>query len=125
VSWSHHWVWCAPGLLTLADLGRRHRRRLAAAAAAGGLVLFATAPQWWLGRFAGPELRWTVWQQTIGSSYVFFGALVLLLSACGQLTPPTPAARAAPAPGGSPLDAIHQQRGDRRPARLPSGVSAD
>jgi len=37
-----------------------------------------------------------VWQQAIGSSYVFFGALVLLLSACSQLTPLTPAARAAP-----------------------------
>jgi alpha-1,2-mannosyltransferase len=86
VSWSHHWVWCAPCLLTLADLGRRHRDRLAAAAAACGVVLFLTAPQWWLGRFAGPELRWTPWQQVIGSSYVFFAALVLLLSACGQLT---------------------------------------
>ena len=85
VSWSHHWVWCAPGLLTLADLGRRHRRRLAVAAAACGLVLFAAAPQWWLGEFAGPELRWAAWQQAIGSSYVFFAALVLLLSACGRL----------------------------------------
>ena len=123
VSWSHHWVWCAPGLLTLADLGRRHHRRLASAAAAGGLVLFVTAPQWWLGRFAGAELRWAPWQQVIGSSYVFFAALVLLLSACGQLTPATPAARTGPDPGHSPLDPIHQQRGDRRPARLSSGVS--
>ena len=64
--------------------------RLAVAAAACGLVLFAAAPQWWLGRFAGPELRWAVWQQVIGSSYVFFAALVLLLSACGQLTPRAP-----------------------------------
>ena len=96
VSWSHHWVWCAPGLLTLADLGRRHHHRLAMAAAVGGLVLFATAPQWWLGKFAGPELRWAAWQQAIGSSYVLFAALVLLLSACGQLTPPTPTDRAAP-----------------------------
>jgi alpha-1,2-mannosyltransferase len=102
VSWSHHWVWCAPGLLALADLGRRHRRRLAGAAAAGGLVLFAAAPQWWLGNFAGPELRWAAWQQAIGSSYVFFGALVLLLSACGQLTPPTttPATRSDPCGNG-------------------------
>src|SRR5487761_154546 len=39
VSWSHHWVWCAPALLTLADLARRHRPRLAAAAAAAaGLI---------------------------------------------------------------------------------------
>jgi alpha-1,2-mannosyltransferase len=95
VSWSHHWVWCAPALLTLADLGRRHHR-LAGAAAAGGLVLFAAAPQWWLGKFAGPEPRWAPWQQAIGSSYVFFAALILLLSACGQLTPPTPTASAVP-----------------------------
>ena len=90
MSWSHHWVWCAPALLTLADLGRRHRHRLALTAAACGLVLFAAAPQWWLGRFAGPELRWAAWQQAIGSSYVLFAALVLLLSACGLFTPPSP-----------------------------------
>jgi len=86
MSWSHHWVWCAPALLTLAGLGRRHHHRLAVTAAACGLVLFAMAPQWWLGKFAGPELRWAAWQQAIGGSYVFFAALVLLLSACGQLT---------------------------------------
>jgi alpha-1,2-mannosyltransferase len=106
VSWSHHWVWCAPGLLTLADLGRRHRRRLAGAVAAGGLVLFAVAPQWWIGKFVGPELRWAAWQQVIGSAYVFFAALVLLLSACGQLTPPATTARTAPDPGHSALDPI-------------------
>ena len=105
VSWSHHWVWCAPGLLTLADLGRRHRRRLAAAAAAVGLVLFAAGPQWWLAKFAGPELRWAVWQQAVGSSYVFFGALVLLLSACGRLTPPTPARSRQARPHRMPLRA--------------------
>jgi len=100
VSWSHHWVWCVPGLLTLADLARRHRcrRRLAGALAASGLVLFAAAPQWWLARFAGPELNWTPWQQALGSSYVFFAALVLLLAACGQLTPPTTATRTPPIP---------------------------
>ena len=49
MTWSHHWVWCAPALLTLAELGRRQHRRLAVAAAACGLVLFTTAPQWWLG----------------------------------------------------------------------------
>jgi alpha-1,2-mannosyltransferase len=104
VSWSHHWVWCAPGLLTLADLGRRHRHRLAGAAAAGGLVLFAAAPQWWLGKLAGPEPSWAAWQQAIGSSYVFFAALVLLLSACGRLTPPTTTAPTVPDPGHSALE---------------------
>ena len=90
ISWSHHWVWCAPALLTLAYLGRRHHHRLAVAAAACGLVLFTAAPQWWLGRFAGPGLGWTGWEQAIGSSYVFFAVVVLLLSACGQLIPRAP-----------------------------------
>jgi alpha-1,2-mannosyltransferase len=88
ISWSHHWVWAVPALLTLADLARRHRHRLAAATAVGGLVLFAAAPQWWLGKFAGPALSWAPWQQVIGSSYVLFAVLVLLLAACGRLTPP-------------------------------------
>ena len=95
ISWSHHWVWCVPALLTLAELGRRHRRRLAAAAAAGGLVLFTAGPQWWLGTFGGPTPRWAPWQQAIGSSYVFFAVLVLLLAACGRFTPPAPAAAPA------------------------------
>ena len=94
MTWSHHWVWCAPALLTLADLGRRQHRRLPVAAAACGFVLFVTAPQWWLGKFAGPALSWAPWQQVIGSSYVLFAALVLLLSACGLLIRPTPADRA-------------------------------
>jgi alpha-1,2-mannosyltransferase len=87
MSWSHHWVWCVPGLLALAETGRRHNHWLARAAAACGLVIFAAAPQWWLGRFAGPELSWGAWQQAIGSLYVLFAAFVLLLSACGLLTP--------------------------------------
>ena len=95
MSWSHHWVWCAPALLTLADLGRRHRNRLAVACATVGVVLFVAAPQWWIGKFAGPELRWAAWQQAVGSSYVLFAALVLLLSACGKLTAATPGERAA------------------------------
>ena len=98
VSWSHHWVWCVPALLTLADLARRHRHRLAAAAAAAGLILFTAAPQWWLAKFAGPAPDWTPWQQAIGSSYVFFAALILLLSACGRLTPPTTTTRTADSP---------------------------
>jgi alpha-1,2-mannosyltransferase len=90
MSWSHHWVWCVPALLTLAYLGRRHHRRLALAAAACGVVLFVTAPQWWVGKFAGPGLSWPVWQQVIGSSYVLFAVVVLLLSARGRLTRPWP-----------------------------------
>jgi alpha-1,2-mannosyltransferase len=86
MSWSHHWVWCVPALLTLADRGRRYRLGPATAAAVGGFVIFAAAPQWWLGRFAGPELRWAAWQQALGSGYVIFAVTVLLLAARDQLT---------------------------------------
>jgi alpha-1,2-mannosyltransferase len=98
MSWSHHWVWCAPALLAVADLGRRYRCRLAVAAAACGLVIFAAAPQWWLGKFAGPEVSWAAWQQVIGSSYVVFAVIVLLLAACGRLTRRAPAACPVPEP---------------------------
>jgi alpha-1,2-mannosyltransferase len=85
ISWSHHWVWCVPAILTLASLGRRHRSRLAAAVAACGLVVFAAAPQWWFPHGAGRELRWAPWEQAAGSSYVLFAAAVLVLAACGQI----------------------------------------
>jgi alpha-1,2-mannosyltransferase len=102
MSWSHHWVWCAPALLTLADLGRRYHRGLAVAAAACGLVIFAAAPQWWLGKFGGQEVSWAAWQQVIGSSYVIFAVIVLLLAARGQLTGRAPAARTVPEPRSAP-----------------------
>jgi alpha-1,2-mannosyltransferase len=87
MSWSHHWVWVAPALLSLADIGRRHHHRLALATAVSGLALFAAAPQAVLGTFAGPATRWAVWQQALGSCYVLFAVLILVMSACGLLTP--------------------------------------
>jgi len=81
ISWSHHWVWCVPAVLTLAILGRRHHTRLPLLAAVSGLLVFGAAPQWWFPSTGGRELRWAVWQQATGSSYVLFAALVLLLSA--------------------------------------------
>jgi alpha-1,2-mannosyltransferase len=87
VSWSHHWVWSAPALLTLAALGLWHHLRLPLVAAVCGLLVFGASLQWWLPWGAGRELRWTIWQQIAGSSYLLFAALVLLLSASAKLTP--------------------------------------
>ena len=50
LSWDHHWVWVAPGIGLLADLGARARGAVRAAwwAAAGLLVLvFGAWPQFW------------------------------------------------------------------------------
>ncbi len=90
VSWSHHWVWCVPVLLSLAVLARDdraspRRARLAAGLAVGGLVMFAVSPQWWFPAGDGRELRWAPWEQVLGSSYVLFALLVLALAAMGGL----------------------------------------
>jgi alpha-1,2-mannosyltransferase len=87
ISWSHHWVWSAPAVLTLAVLGYQHRSRLSLATAACGILVFAAAPQWWFPSGHHRELRWAVWQQVIGSSYVIFAVLILVLSAAAMLTP--------------------------------------
>jgi len=86
ISWSHHWVWCVPLLLTLAVTGIFNRSRLNLAIAGGGLVLFAAAPQRFLPRTHNRELHWALWQQIVGSPYVVFAVLVLILAACGLLT---------------------------------------
>jgi alpha-1,2-mannosyltransferase len=84
ISWSHHWVWCVPFLLTIATLGWRHRCWLALAAAIAGLAVFAAAPQFWFPYGAQRELRWAAWQQAAGSSYVLFAALILLLASSAR-----------------------------------------
>jgi alpha-1,2-mannosyltransferase len=90
VSWSHHWVWCVPAILTLAILGVRQRARLPLVIAAAGLAVFGASPQWWFPSGTDRELRWAVWQQIVGSAYFIFAALVLLLSAYAKLTPAPP-----------------------------------
>jgi alpha-1,2-mannosyltransferase len=92
ISWSH-WVWAEPALLVLAVRGLRDSRAGGLAGSAVGLAVFAAAPQWW---FPSGGTHWAVWQQVIGSSYVIFAAVVLLLSA-GLVT-----ARPATRPPGGP-----------------------
>lgn len=65
VSWSHHWVWCIPVLVTLTAAGIRRRARLPLAAAAVALAVFAAAPQFWLPHGRNIELRWAVWRQLL------------------------------------------------------------
>jgi alpha-1,2-mannosyltransferase len=98
ISWSHHWVWAIPALVTLA-CARSVRLRLAAAA---GVVIFFLAPQWWFPNGGQRELRWAVWQQIVGSSYVIFAVIVMLLAvwiALPRRASPDIASTAAPAVG--------------------------
>jgi alpha-1,2-mannosyltransferase len=58
ISWTHHWVWAAPGLLLLA-FGFRARARAAAVAAGVGYLMFAIGPQWLLPHGGNLELAWS------------------------------------------------------------------
>jgi len=78
VSWSHHWVWAAPIVLTGLLAAYRARNRAALALFGGGLVLFLVSPQWWFPGTQNREMHWAWWEQAIGSAYVWaaLGALI-------------------------------------------------
>jgi alpha-1,2-mannosyltransferase len=81
ISWSHHWVWAEMGVLVLAITSLRYRDRGGLAAAMAGLAVFAAAPQWWFPHGENREILWAAWQQVLGSSYVIYAVVILLLSA--------------------------------------------
>jgi alpha-1,2-mannosyltransferase len=80
VSWSHHWVWAAPVLLTAVVSAYRAGNRRMLAWSCAGIALFVSAPQFWFPHTESRELRWGLWEQVIGSAYVWVavGALVVV-----------------------------------------------
>ena len=84
ISWSHHWVWAAPALLTYLSATNPNRRsppRFAVLA----LLIFAIGPHWLLPSGGGRELHWSWWQQTAGDSYVLIGLGALTWAATKNL----------------------------------------
>jgi alpha-1,2-mannosyltransferase len=81
ISWSHHWVWAAPLLLSLGVIGWRSRAWPAIALLFSGLLLVYLGPQWWFPDTDDRELHWAFWQQIVGSAYVFYGIVVLITAA--------------------------------------------
>jgi alpha-1,2-mannosyltransferase len=81
VSWSHHWVWAIPLLLTMVVLAHRRRSVLLGGWAVLGAVMFHFAPHWRLssGRYDG--LGWPITDQLLASSYVWWGLGTLVLIA--------------------------------------------
>lgn len=78
VSWSHHWVWAAPVLLTAAVAAWRARRFGLFAWACVGIALFVSGPEFWFPHTQDRELNWGLWENVVGSAYVWvaLGALV-------------------------------------------------
>jgi alpha-1,2-mannosyltransferase len=83
ISWSHQWVWCVPALVAMAAVGLRQKALIPLAATTVGMVVFAAGPQWWFPRGDLRELDWPAWQQVVGSSYVGFAAIILVIAAVG------------------------------------------
>jgi alpha-1,2-mannosyltransferase len=69
VSWSHHWMWIVPLLLTC-SIGWQ----------IGGLAIFLIAPHWRLAGSADRELEWNLAEQLVGNLYLYFAIAVLLWS---------------------------------------------
>lgn len=86
VSWSHHWVWAVPLMLTLGVFAYRRRSPVLAAWVLLGAVMFHFAPHWQLahGRYSG--LGWPVIDQLAASSYVWWGLGTLVLVAVTRWT---------------------------------------
>jgi alpha-1,2-mannosyltransferase len=83
ISWSHQWVWCVPALVAMAAAGLRQQAPGSLAAATAGIVIFAAGPQWWFPHGHSRELDWPAWQQIVGSAYVGFAAIILVIAALG------------------------------------------
>jgi alpha-1,2-mannosyltransferase len=97
ISWSHHWVWAAPLLLGLGVLGWRTRAWPAIALTLSGLLLVYLGPQWWFPANNDREMHWAIWQQIIGSAYVYYGIVLLITAAVMRYRPGRAAPTGAPA----------------------------
>ena len=62
VSWSHHWVWCAPIALVLWERGRL--------AAIAWTLVFVARPIIWPGYGEGREYAWTPLDHVVGNAYL-------------------------------------------------------
>lgn len=79
-SWSHHWVWIAPALLVAAATAWRTRSFVWIAVTVLSAAVFVVAPhQQGLPRAGERELAWTATEQVVGSTYVWFTALLYVL----------------------------------------------
>ncbi|GHD98804.1 glycosyltransferase 87 family protein [Streptomyces alanosinicus] len=74
VSWTHHWVWCLPLVLSLWTGGHR-------AAALVTLLVFCSYAPWWVPHGTGrPELHQTTWELPLSALYAGAGALYLAVA---------------------------------------------
>ena len=86
ISWSHHWVWCLPVLMSVTAATWRWRSTALGVAAAAGFLVFVLAMQWWFPEQNHVEQNWPAWAKAVGSSYTWWalGCGAVLWWASGQ-----------------------------------------
>ena len=72
ISWSHHWVWCLPVLMSVAAATWRWRSTALGIAGAAGVLVFVLAMQWWFPEQNHVEQNWPTWAKAVGSSYTWW-----------------------------------------------------
>ena len=72
ISWSHHWVWCLPVLMSVAVAAWRWRSTALGVAGAAGFLVFVLAMQWWFPEQNHVEQNWPAWAKAVGSSYTWW-----------------------------------------------------
>ena len=72
ISWSHHWVWCLPVLMSVTAATWRWRSTALGVAAAAGFLVFVLAMQWWFPEQNHVEQNWPTWAKAVGSSYTWW-----------------------------------------------------
>ncbi|RMI34924.1 glycosyltransferase 87 family protein [Nocardia stercoris] len=82
ISWSHHWVWIAPGLLAGVGTAVRLPRRTALiwfAVLAATAWVFVYGPQNWEPGDDNREFHWTLVQHLWGDTYVWLSVVLVAL----------------------------------------------
>ena len=82
VSWSHHWVWALPAILTTAVLGIRYRNAAMGVISAVGVLLTYFVPIHLM--VEHQETSAALWRQLLGGSYVWWA--LALIAVAGAVT---------------------------------------
>ncbi|WP_396931148.1 glycosyltransferase 87 family protein [Mycolicibacterium sp.] len=103
VSWSHHWVWALPTVLTAAVAAYRRRNIALGLVTAVGVALMVWIPLELLPQHHEETASW--WRQLLGMSYVWWALAVIVVAG---LTVITPIANRRRSPGSAPVaDLVH------------------
>ncbi|BBX08518.1 polyprenol-phosphate-mannose-dependent alpha-(1-2)-phosphatidylinositol mannoside mannosyltransferase [Mycolicibacterium aichiense] len=103
VSWSHHWVWALPTVITAAVAAYRRRNIALGVVTAVGVALMVWIPLELLPQHHEESASW--WRQLLGMSYVWWALAMIVVAG---LTVTTPVANLRRTPGTAPVaDLVH------------------